>query len=1082
MGNSPSKRLSSRPRRCAPLTKVSKANYKQIAAAGWVFCLLPILSFAEPVRSAAEPNYPPLSIINSDGHADGFSVELLRAALTEMGREVVFETAPWAKIKNALADGSLDVLPMVGRTPEREASYDFTIPYLTLHGTLFIRNDNTQIHGLSDLPGQRIAVMKGDNAEEYVRRAHLSDRIITASTFNETFRMLSDGRADAVIAQKLMGISLLKELGLKNIQVVGKPNEDFKQDFCFAVKKGNAKLLSVLNEGLFVIQIRGIQRQLFHKWMGDSEQDAARARIIIYGGDRAYPPYEFLDDKGRPSGFNIDLARAIAEEMGVEISFHLESWSEIRQKMDAGKIDMASMIYSSDLALQFDCSLPHAVLYRTVFSRIDSPPYKTLEDLKKRRVAVQNGGILHKFALAQGLENKLTVTATIEEALTLLEKDKVDFALGNHIPGLYWIRKNGWKNLRAVDSIDSAREYCFAFQKGNETLPDLFNEGLQRLKETGEYRQIYNKWLKVLDPAFSRKTIIRYLLIALTAIALLAAFVTIIILGLKRQVNKRTAQLQESNLTLKESQLTAQKMMEDAVAAKDQMGHLQAGLKESEQLLKDIINTIPVRVFWKDKDLVYLGCSEAFARDAGFSDPTEVIGKIDRQMVWKDQAEQYNADDRRVIAGEIILDREESQVTPEGKTLSLLTNKVPLRNSQGEIVGMLGAYMDITERRLLEEQFMQAQKMEAVGRLAGGVAHDFNNKLQVILGYTEIALLKIGILDPLHDDLLEVQKAAKHSADLTRQLLAFARKQTISPKRLDLNATVEEMFKMLQRLIGENIHLRWEPGANLWPIKIDPSQVDQILANLAVNARDALKETGTVTIMTSNITLDQVGCSIHPDCVPGDYVQLSFSDNGCGIEQHILDLIFEPFFTTKEVGEGTGLGLATVYGIVKQNNGLITVHSTPTLGTTFNIYLPRYANTEVADEKAVEPKPPERGRETILLVEDEAELLNLVQQILEDLGYTVLAASLPNEALRLAKEYPGEIDLLLTDVIMPEMTGQVLATQLQKIRPDLKCIFMSGYTADVIARNNVQAEGVQFIQKPFSIHELASKIRNVEEN
>jgi len=386
-----------------------------------------------------------------------------------------------------------------------------------------------------------------------------------------------------------------------------------------------------------------------------------------------------------------------------------------------------------------------------------------------------------------------------------------------------------------------------------------------------------------------------------------------------------------------------------------------------------------------------------------------------------------------------------------------------------------------TEEEKLKEQLIQAQKIESIGQLAGGVAHDFNNKLQIILGHTEIALGGTDVSDRVHENLIEIQKASLHSADLTRQLLAFARKQTISPKVLDLNATVEEMLKMLRRLIGEDIDLHWEPSAKLWPVRMDPSQIDQILANLCVNARDAIAGTGKVTIATRNITLDQASCAIHPDSIPGDYVQLSFSDDGCGIEQQVLDHIFEPFFTTKKLGEGTGLGLATLYGIVKQNMGLTMVYSTPEHGTTFKIYLPRCADEEVAAEEAAEKKPSERGYETILLVEDEAMLLDLGQQMLEALGYTVLAAQWPEEALRLAKEDNGEIDLLLTDVIMPRMNGQDLAAQLKKTHPKLKCIFMSGYTADVIARNNVLAEGVQFIQKPFSTHELAAKLRRVLE-
>jgi ABC-type amino acid transport substrate-binding protein len=297
---------------------------------GWLLSAASLLRAADVVRSAAEPDYPPLSIVNSDGQAGGFTVDLLRAALKETGREVTFKVGPWAEIKQELADGKLEVLPLVGRTPEREALFDFTIPYLTLHGALFVRQDTTDIQTLDDLKGKRVAVMKGDNAEEYVRRVRLSEHIITTGSFEEAFQMLSAGRADAVIAQKLMGVTLLKHLGVANVRVVGKPNEEFKQDFCFAVRKGNGKLLAVLNEGLAIATARGISRQLEQQWLGVSERETALARVIVYGGDHAFPPYEFLDAKGRPAGLNIDLARAIARETGADISFQLAPWDDVR--------------------------------------------------------------------------------------------------------------------------------------------------------------------------------------------------------------------------------------------------------------------------------------------------------------------------------------------------------------------------------------------------------------------------------------------------------------------------------------------------------------------------------------------------------------------------------------------------------------------------------------------------------------------------------------------------------------------------------------------------------------------------------
>jgi len=393
------------------------------------------------------------------------------------------------------------------------------------------------------------------------------------------------------------------------------------------------------------------------------------------------------------------------------------------------------------------------------------------------------------------------------------------------------------------------------------------------------------------------------------------------------------------------------------------------------------------------------------------------------------------------------------------------------------VVSAIETINDVTEKRKLEAQLRQAQKMEAVGTLAGGVAHDFNNMLMVIIGHAELALQQIAPDQPLFANLQEIRKAAGRSADLTRQLLAFARKQSVVPKVLDLNETVEGMLKMLRRLIGEDIDLTWLPGEEGWPIKVDPSQIDQILANLCVNARDAIAGVGKITIETRNAIIDEAYCADHPEAIPGEYVLLAVSDDGCGMDKQTLDKIFEPFFTTKELGKGTGLGLATVYGIVKQNRGFVNVYSEPGQGSTFKIYLPRDTSKSVEIPKVIPAAPVAGGHETILLAEDEAAILDMVKQILEDFGYRVLAASTPGEAIRVAKEYTGEIHLLITDVVMPEMNGHELAKNLLSLHPKLKCLYMSGYSANVIARQGMLDEGINFIQKPFSMQAFAAKVR-----
>jgi len=451
--------------------------------------------------------------------------------------------------------------------------------------------------------------------------------------------------------------------------------------------------------------------------------------------------------------------------------------------------------------------------------------------------------------------------------------------------------------------------------------------------------------------------------------------------------------------------------------------------------------------------------------------PPEMKGAVAKEM------REMAKSGRPIPSGELLLMHKDGSRVPVISHHALV--KVPGRAQE-----LFCLDVDITERKQAEKereklqaQLTQAQKMESVGRLAGGIAHDFNNMLSVILGHTEMALEKLDPAEPLFAGLQAVQHAAERSAALTRQLLTFARKQTVAPKVIDLNETMEGMLKMLRRLIGEDIDLLWHPGKKLTQVKVDPSQIDQILANLCVNSRDAIADVGKITIETGVVSFDEAYCGEHVGFKPGEYVLLAVSDDGHGIDQETLGHIFEPFFTTKEQGKGTGLGLASVYGAVKQNNGFINVYSEPGQGTTFRIYLPKYTAKSASVADKAPDRPTERGHETILLVEDEPAILEMTTKMLERLGYTVLAAGTPGEAVRLSQEHPGRIDLLLTDVVMPEMNGRDLAKKLLSTYPGIKPLFMSGYTANVIAHHGVLDEGVHFIQKPFSMRDVGGKLR-----
>ena len=494
--------------------------------------------------------------------------------------------------------------------------------------------------------------------------------------------------------------------------------------------------------------------------------------------------------------------------------------------------------------------------------------------------------------------------------------------------------------------------------------------------------------------------------------------------------------------------------------------HMQEGLALHEVICDEAGTPVDYR---------FLEVNPAFERLTGL-EAARILGKTVLEVLPQTEARWIEAYGRVALTGEPAHFQDYSRELDRHYEVTAYSPK----RGQFSVV-----FFDVTERKraeakrqALQAQLLQAQKMEAVGRLAGGVAHDFNNMLQVILGYADLALAQVQERGATVEYLRHIEKAAQHATDLTRQILAFARRQAVAPRVLDLNGVVEGLLKMLRLLIGEDVALRWEPARAPATTRMDPSQVSQVLANLVINARDAIGNTGTITIETGHAELEGACCARHPDARPGPYVFLAVSDTGCGMDEETRAHLFEPFFTTKPTGQGTGLGLATVYGIVTQNEGFVTVYSEPGQGTSVKIYLPRHdAPAEPADPRPQAQDLP-RGSETILLVEDEPALLELGTQILEKLGYTVLACSSPHRALEVA-ESGARIDLLLTDVVMPGMNGRELYDRLAPQRPGLRCLFISGYTANAIADRGIPEEGAHFLEKPFSAASLAAKVREV---
>jgi PAS domain S-box-containing protein len=628
----------------------------------------------------------------------------------------------------------------------------------------------------------------------------------------------------------------------------------------------------------------------------------------------------------------------------------------------------------------------------------------------------------------------------------------------------------------------------------------------------------------------------------------------------------------------------------------------EAELFHSQQMLRTVLDTIPQRVFWKDRHSVFLGCNQPFAKDCGYSHPGELVGKTNYETIAVSQADRYRADDREVMeTNRPKHNYEEPQTKLDGSIGWLRTNKVPLHDKDGHVIGVLGTYEDvterkqmdekvrqlsraveqspvsivitnkdgnieyvnrkftevtgysfseaigknprilksgelpaelyrqmwecirngqewrgelhnrkkngelfwelcvispifngagtithylavkedITERKQLEEQLRQSQKMEAFGQLAGGIAHDFNNLLTIIQGHVALLQLKESTPDEQVAGLVEIAKAAERAANLTRQLLTFSRRQIFQPKPLDLNEVVANTSKMLQRLIGEHIGLETHFAPGGAPIKADPTMMEQILINLAVNSRDAMPKGGRLVIQTATVVVTEADAGANPKSRPGSFIRLKITDTGCGMAPETLERIFEPFFTTKEVGKGTGLGLATVFGIVAQHHGWIEVESKLNSGTTFDIYLPRLAESEKFQTEFTRAPEVSGGNETILLVEDEASLRSLARTVLEHKGYHIIEADSGRSALVKWQQHRDAIDLLLTDLVMPGgISGQELAARLHSEKPALKVIYNSGYTDEILGENSPLRDNPDFMEKPFSPYKLLKQVRD----
>ncbi len=518
---------------------------------------------------------------------------------------------------------------------------------------------------------------------------------------------------------------------------------------------------------------------------------------------------------------------------------------------------------------------------------------------------------------------------------------------------------------------------------------------------------------------------------------------------------------------------------------REQIADLELALAQRQVQTRTLISAAPVGLYMNDADGKTTFVNEKCAQLVGLP-PDETLEFNWAKRLHPDDRERVLSTWQKAFETSSKFELEYRWVHEDGNVVWTLGQVVPILGPDGKASMFIGTLTDITaqknaeeESKRLERALAHAQRMESIGRLAGGVAHDFNNMLAAIVSNAELALGELGPDEGLVEPLKEILNAASRSTDVGRKLLSFARQQAITPRVLDANQAITDVLKMLRRLLPEHIDLSWEPPATPMHIKIDPVQFDQILVNLCVNARDAIDGEGRIVIRASMTEFSERFCETHREYLPGSFYRLEFSDNGSGMEPDVLTKIFEPFFTTKNKQHGTGLGLASVEGMVRQNGGFITVESEPGVGTTFKIHLPETRDAALAPEDITEPDDTGARRATILVVEDEPAILKVVSRLLTRYGHTVLGVNSPTEALKLFDQRKPPIDLLITDVVMPEMNGKELVAALAKHLPSIKCLYMSGYTADIIARQGILEESVNFIQKPFATKTLLNEVTKI---
>ena len=1029
--------------------------------------------------------FPPIEFMSESGTFTGMGADVIDLVEKKLGITFIKRPCPdWNRHLAALADGTCAVAPTIVDTPERERFAYFTTPYATAPVVIITRRGKSRGLTLDDLLGKKVAVVSGFATEAYAKnRARGRFKIISVTDVPEGLYSVSLGHVDAFLENLAVAAYYIDKAGISNLSVAGVT--DYAFDWSIGISRKYPLLFSAVQKALADIPEKEL-KAVHKKWIPlevatwlSSEtwhliQVIIGFTILLLVGLAIinYTLKRRLDEKV----INLKKAQQQIIDQGDRLRLANEA-------LNAGVWDYYPLRGNNYLSSQWYAMLGYAAQGRNIpleeFKRLVHPEDRpVLENaLKGYIVAGGRGQFEVEFRLLK---------AAGDWCWVLSKGQAVEWNQGGAVSRIIGLDINIENIKRNQERLAQSEAW---FRAIFENAP--YAIAITRL-EDGRYLAGNRAFLE--NRKISGDQLADLNTRDFMAVPEAEAANVLTTLLEKGVAKNREARVKSGDGTWRDvvyssvlMEIQGEKQILSITLDVTERKKAQEALKESEVRFRELFNLAPIPMATLSLDGRVLDVNDRLTEILGY-----VIDDIPSLEDWWLLAHPDPEYRRRLVADwKTVFDRVATSTAPyslgeirvtckNGTELTTIINTNRIRDF------IVVSFFDITARKIaeqerekLQEQLLQSQKLEAVGVLAGGVAHDFNNMLGAIIGFAELALQTMDSDSSESQYLENIREAARHSIDLTSQLLAFARKQTIAPTTLDLNQSVESMMNILRRLLGENIELAWRPMSGPCVVRLDPSQLNQVLTNLCVNARDAIADVGKITIETAAVFFDSEHCEAHPGFLPGHYIMLAVSDDGAGMDRQTIDHIFDPFFTTKQQGKGTGLGLAMIYGIVKQNEGFINVYSEPGKGTTFRIYFPCHvAEGGSLIPEEVDEIPVSRG-ETILMVEDDPLFRDMGITMLRRLGYTVMAAATPGEAIKMADSQGSAIDLLITDVIMPEMNGRDLAARIKAISPGTRQLFMSGYTADVIVNRGVLEKGINFIQKPFSLSEVAARIREV---